>query len=202
MSFRNRMWGAAAIGAALLSGAGLGAPARAAYVVTLTQVGANVIAAGSGTIDLSGLTFLSVAAPSPPELSPNGGLIATGPLGATPDVYRGFTGPASFGPGLYIQASSGSGDYVGIDGSDNILAVPDGYVSGGALSDAATFDGATLASLGVTPGTYVWTWGISALADDSFTLKVASVPEPTSLGLLVLPLGLVMLRATRRNSAA
>ena len=41
-----------AFGVALLIGAGLAAPAQAAYTVTLPQVGSNVVATGSGTIDL------------------------------------------------------------------------------------------------------------------------------------------------------
>jgi hypothetical protein len=65
------------------------------------------------------------------------------------------------------------------------LIVPIGYVSGSALSDTSTYDNATFNSLGVTPGTYVWTWGSGANAD-SFTLNIgaAVVPEPSSLLLL------------------
>ena len=74
--------------------------------------------------------------------------------------------------------------------------MPTGYVSGTALSDSMTFNNATFASLGVTPGTYVWSWG--AGANQNFTLIIggAGVPDggsPVSLlgfGLL----GLVGLR--------
>ena len=34
-------------------------PAQAGYIVTLQQVGPNVVATGSGAIDLTGLTFSS-----------------------------------------------------------------------------------------------------------------------------------------------
>ena len=40
-----------------------------------------------------------------------------------------------------------------------------------------TFNNATLASLGVTPGTYVWTWG-TGLANQNFTLQIGSVGVP------------------------
>ena len=71
-----------------------------------------------------------------------------------------------------------SGDFVGIDGHTGELLVPEGYVSGTALSDTATYDGTTLASFGVTPGTYVWTWG-TGLANQNFTLQIgpAGVPD-------------------------
>jgi putative SOS response-associated peptidase YedK len=43
-----------------------------------------------------------------------------------------------------------------------------GYASDDALGTSTdTWDNATFASLGVTPGTYVWTWGTDA--DQSFT---------------------------------
>jgi protein with PEP-CTERM/exosortase system signal len=56
------------------------------------------------------------------------------------------------------------------------LLVPQGYASGAALSDSMTFNNATFASLGVTPGTYVWTWGDGA--DQRFTLQIGSVGVP------------------------
>ena len=78
-----------------------------------------------------------------------------------------------------------------------------GYVSGGALSSNATWDNQTFSSLGVTPGEYEWTWGSGAHAD-SFTLDIvtAAVPEPSSVGLVALPLGLGMLLAAQRRRAA
>jgi hypothetical protein len=49
----------AALGATLAVGAGLSVlPARAAYVVTLTQEGEDVVATGSGTIETADLNHL------------------------------------------------------------------------------------------------------------------------------------------------
>jgi hypothetical protein len=39
-----------------------------------------------------------------------------------------------------------------------------------------TFNNVTLADLGVTPGTYVWTWGDGA--NQNFTLRIGSVGVP------------------------
>jgi hypothetical protein len=77
--------------------------------------------------------------------------------------------------------------------------VPTGYVSGAALSNTSTYDNATFASLGVTPGAYVWTWGSGAHID-SFTLVIGA-PEPSGVLLLALPLGfVVMLAACHRRA--
>ena len=132
------------------------------------------------------------------------GAIDTGPAGfELIDEYTGITGPASFGwqRGPTV-ASSGSGDTVGIIGSENSLAVPAGYVSGGALADTSTYDNRTLSSLGATPGVYVYTFGSGRTAD-SFTVDIAAapVPEPASALLLGLPLGLVMLLGARHRRA-
>jgi hypothetical protein len=75
-----------------------------------------------------------------------------------------------------------------------------GYLSGNPLLDTSTYDNATFASLGVMPGTYEWTWGTGA--NQNFTLQIgpaAAVPEPSSLLLLALPLGFVMLLAARHR---
>jgi len=200
MAFVTRIAGAAALGTSMLAGAGVFAPsAQAAYIVTLAQEGRNVVATGSGSIDLTDLTFFFSGNTPSAGMTPIFGLIQTGPASFTQVAnYIGFTGPRRFGRGDVVFASSGSGDSVGIFRANGTLAVPLGYISGHPLSDTSTYDNATLASLGVVPGAYVWTWGSGAHAD-SFTLdiKTASVSEPSGLLLLMLPLGLVVLLAGR-----
>ena len=138
----------------------IGQPVQA-YTVTLDLVGANVVATGTGPIDLTGLTFFSPSVVGV-GITPFLGTIHTGPIGGGPvDFYRGFTGPSSFGSGDTTDPNTGSGDLVGIHASEGLLLVPQGYHSGAALSDSMTFNNATFASLGVTPNTtYVWTWGL------------------------------------------
>lgn len=99
-------------------------------------------------------------------------------------LYDVINGPARFGTGFETLASSGKGDFFGITGDE--LRLPVGYVSGSALSDSATYDNQSFASLGLTPGSYTWGWGTGPNAD-SFTVKIeasAAVPEPSSLALL------------------
>src|SRR5215470_3233259 len=164
--------------------------AEAGYTVTLQQVGPDVVATGSGAINLAGLTFDRSS-----SLSPNisssialGGQacnISTGLPSSSVDSYGGgLNGPTSFGTVLVHFASSGSGDMVGISAASTFLAreigvaVPRGYVSGNPLSDSATYSGQTFATLGVTPGTYVWTWGNGA--NQNFTLKILSAILPAT----------------------
>jgi len=152
-------------------------PAQA-YMVTLEQVGSNVVATGSGPINLTGLTFLRPNLNTGAGIWANMGLIATGPMRAEVDLYNGFTGPTSFGRGNLFNANTGSGDAVGIAGRGVLLGVPQGYVSGAALSDSMTFNNATFASLGVRQGTFVWSWG-TGLPNQNFTLIIGSgVPTP------------------------
>ena len=91
-------------------------PAQA-YTVTLQQVGSNVVANGSGAINLTGLTFFSPGIDFTARIRAGGGVIITGPPGGSGDVdlYTGFTGPTSFGSGFFFFPNTGSGDIVGID---------------------------------------------------------------------------------------
>lgn len=164
--------------------------------MTLTQEGSNVVASGSGAIDLTGLTSEGGFGSGPAALYPSLGYVNTGPITSVAlDAYTGFTGPTSFGTGSFTGASSGSGDSAEIIGSSGtygvpLLWVPGGYVSGTALSDTSTYDNTTFSSLGVTPGTYEWTWGTGA--DQNFTLQITSTPESSSLLLLALGLAAVL----------
>jgi len=172
-------------------------PAQA-YTVRLKEVGANVVANGRGAINLAGLTFTGLTSssagmnPSIADLA-----VATG----LQDQYQGFSGPLSFGPGGIIFANSNSGDAVTLIGgmtSFSGLFVPQGYVSGGALSSSSTYNNATFDSLGVTPGTYVWSWG--AGANQNFTLIIggAGVPDGGST-VSLLAFALLSLAALRRK---
>ena len=158
----------------LLIGCGFSAPsAWAGYTVTLQQVGSNVVATGSGPIDLTGLSLAGSEEDSA-AIGPLIAYILTGPAGViSDDIYLGASGPTGFGSGSFTFADSGSGDIVGIQFGEDI-AVPHGYISGTPLSDSSTYDNQTLASLGVTPGTYEWTWGTGQ--NQNFTL--IAVPEP------------------------
>ena len=163
-------------------------PAQAGYTVTLQQVGGNVVATGSGPINLTGLTFSQSGSVNPSirgaRVSPGASsFIYTGPTSSSVDSYSGATGPTSFGGWPFITywtANSGSGDMVGISAGfwGVAISVPTGYVSGNALSDRATYSGTTLAQLHVTPGTYIWKWGKKA--NQNFTLKTLSAIPPAT----------------------
>jgi len=158
-------------------------PAQA-YTVTLQQMGSNVVATGSGAINLMGLHFLGTVE-TEIFIQAMVGAIFTGQLADT-DFYRGFTGPTNFGSGGRFFANASSGDDVGIQNfpGAKFLLVPQGYVSNAALSDSMTFNNATFHSLGVTPGTYEWTWG-TGLPNQNFTLVIGTVPDGgTTISLL------------------
>jgi hypothetical protein len=123
------------------------------------------------------------------------------------DVYSGFIGPTSFGIGdlgfLSGLPSSGSGDMVGIAGgldpSINVLEVPDGYVSNSALSNSSTWLNDTFSSLGVTPGTYEWTWGPGPNQNFTLIIGATAIPEPASAALLGAALAGLLLTGARRR---
>ena len=159
------------------------------YVLTITQQGSNVVGTGSGAFDLTGLTLTQDPAAYlayPAWVSPSTSQLELGSLTAPFDVYSAsYSGPASFGSGGMSPGSTGSGDPIAIGAS--LIYLPTGYISGTSLSDNGIWDNASFASLGVTPGKYVWTWGTGA--QQSFTLDIreggngVNVPEPAALGL-------------------
>ena len=212
------------LGAAMLISAGLSAPAaQANYIVTLTQRGSDVVETGNGSLDLTALTFKFFNTEDG-RINASEGLAVLGPTSSTPiAVYEGMTGPSSFGSGGLEDANSGSGNIVGVAGPLDCghryseVGVPVRYVSGSSLRTSTdTWDDATFASLGVTPGRYTWTWG-SGKDADSFRLVVAggpleqlasldppSVPEPATWTLVAVGfagLGFAGYRATRKSAS-
>lgn len=201
MSVGKLAAGAMALGAAMLLG--LSVPsAQAGFTVTLEQVGTNVVATGSGAIDLTGLSFIRNNFNDNGFIHPIDAVLVVG--GAPEDAAYAFTGgPGSFGSGGGTTASSFTGDPVDIVGVNEELSVPLNYISGTALSDTATWDNASLSSLGVTPGIYEWTWGVGVNQNvtlDAMAATVVPEPEPSSLLLLGAALAGLLCLCTRAGS--
>ena len=179
--------------------------ANAAYTAYIYESGGNVVASGSGSLNLAGAVAAGGGA-TVAFVAPSSGLLHTGTAGAVA-LYNNIVGPAAFGPGPIAPASSSAGHLVGIRGVLAEFFVPVGYVSGAPLASSAVWNATTIAALGITPGTYVWTW-----AGDTFTVNVgvpppglapASVPALSGWGLGALALLLMLIargsvRARRR----
>jgi hypothetical protein len=174
------------------------------YLITVEQVGPNVVATGSGQIDLDGLTLLFSDVEGTQGIDPSLGFVGVGTTNAPADVFVfPRNGPASFGSGTLIAGSSFSGVVANIQGTANTessLTVPFDYVSDSMLTTGTTtFDSTTIALLGATPGTYVWTWGQDA--DQSFTVQIGPTPLPATLPLFAGGLGFVGYLTRRKKRA-
>jgi hypothetical protein len=156
--------------------------AQAAYIATATETSGDVVFDGSGTLDLTAWTYSSTNNRS--SFVQADDFIGFG--ASLEDDYvspANFNGPSNIGPGTsFVSTNIEAGDYTGIGISWSGLLVPSGYTSGQALAGSATFTGQTFSSLGLSPGTYEWTWGSDASAD-SYTLNVGAVPIPAAVWL-------------------
>ena len=155
------------------------AAANASVTININEVGLDVLATGSGSLNLNGLQFSSVFGGAL-GITSNIAYVGTG-LDPRANSYTGLIGPASFGIGSFAAFSSTTGTQLGINGgnfSSPLVFLPVGYTSGGALSTTATWLGASFVSLGLTPGSYVYTSPY-----DTFTVNigplVSGVPEVT-----------------------
>lgn len=171
--------------------------ANAAYIITINQVGNDVVATGSGSIDTADLTGPNSASWSGMVMPSAGGVWVGSQSGTA--VWSGIIGPQSIGPGGRTVASSNSGELTGIFGQPHVLYVPTGYISNSTLSGTSTWSNTTITNLGLTSGTYIWTWGSGADAD-AFTVNVAAVPEPASFAVVMLPATLALVRRKRHTA--
>ncbi len=130
--------------------------ASGAFVVTITQVGNDVVWSGSGSFNLTALTSAGSSNIGGGYNSASGAW-AIGPNAAV-DTYSGtISNPGGFGTSQ-ITVTSNTGSTFGILGGGLIL-VPSGYISNTTISGSSTYTNTNIAAAGLTPGTYTWSWG-------------------------------------------
>jgi len=153
--------------------------ADAAVLIAAQQTGGNVVFSYSGSLNTTGLGLNVFPLPD----SQHRIIPATGVLNNFSSPYLRsrngvLSGPTSFGTGAQTNANSYTGDSFSLNPTGGSVVLPSGYTSGSALSGSVTFDSTTLAGLGVTPGTYVWT----LTNGDTITVTTSAiVPEPLTI---------------------
>jgi hypothetical protein len=153
-------------------------PGQAAVTIYMYQSGPDVVASYSGTVNLTGLTLSGNSACSATgRVSPSPSLICVGNSNSV-DYYTGFTAmPGALGLGGVVEeATSSTGAGIGLASLTGVIGVQAGYVSGSPLSGTSTWNGRTISNLGLTNGTYVWSW-----TSDNVTLVIIGPPSVTAI---------------------
>src|SRR5262249_39298145 len=145
----------------------------------------NVVANGTGSLNLTDLTPGGSIPITPSILWPVRPEVELG-LAAQGQSYTGFSRPPDIGPGGVTAASSESG--TAFELVHDVLWLASSYKSGDQFTSGGTWDNTTISGLGLTPGTYEWTWGSAAngTADDIKVVipsETTGVPEPSTLTL-------------------
>jgi hypothetical protein len=181
--------------------------AQAAYVITFQQVGPDVVETGSGFFDLTDLGVEDFGIARNAEIDPVRGRVFSGVFTDTnTSVSNNLPNSfITFGPGAFTNADATTGGPVGFEsGVADIthLIFPAGYISDAPLSDSSSYLGATISSLGLTPGEYVIDWGSGAHAD-SLTIDVVAppaAPEPSTWAMMLVGFAGLGYAALRRRA--
>jgi hypothetical protein len=193
-------------------------PARAVWTITMQQVGSDVEATGTGSMDYNGYIPIPNGSADSGLDAPIGQIL----LGAYASNTTNFdpisiSDPPNFGPGGpggvgEVSPSSIHGFTAGVldsgedgGGGQMEIVAPFDYVSGTPFSSSATWADWTLAGLGITPGTYTWTWQTTPTdadpaTSDSIILDIIApppTPEPAALAVCSVPAAMGVLRRRR-----
>lgn len=173
-------------------------PAPAALVATITESGPDLLVTVTGSLDLTGTSFTGTA------LYDVGNLVDANTSGVNVvdvgdmDLYSySPTGTVS-GDLLFGGTTDGNSEDNRFFMGTSVVYVTAGYVSGSPVSYTATITDLSFADLGITPGQFrTVTRATGVNSTDSFAM-ITAVPEPATLPLSALALGL-SLRITRRR---
>ncbi len=199
MKMANMIAGALAAGLAIF-----GPPvatATAAVIVTVQEVGSNVVFDSTGSLDIDGLSPVSTANTTT-FVRGTEGFVFGERANTQVDVYALASVPTNFGgtrfdaPESFVVTSPPDSAFGALI-SPQTLRLPSGYVSGTPLLYDMTFLNESFTSMELFPGTYVWTLE----NDDTVTLQIVAtaVSAPSALALLVpAVVGLGVVRRRRR----
>ena len=136
--------------------------ANAAVTININESGGNVTAVLSGNLNLGATLGYVNESNGFNGVAPSGGNISF--TSASSSYY--LTSPAwtPIGTGGFFNWDSSSGSAWHMF-SPAYIGVPNGYVSGTALSATATKNSTNYAALGLTPGSYVTTLTNGAVSD-------------------------------------
>ncbi len=182
-------------------------PAYATLTFTLTQEGPDVVARVNGSVNTTAIPPVGSPANCNGPAGVGGVQPSTGTLcvaGSPAQPHPGIVGPTSFGPGGTTVADFGAGDIAYVQGITGTLFLPSGYVSGTGLSGISRFSGTSLALMGVSLGTFTYTFGTGPTADTVVVVISDSgnaVPTLGEYGLLALATLLVLSATIRLRKA-
>ena len=176
-------------------------PAEAAVTITIRDVGPDVVATLSGSLDLTGMTYTGAGATGRFVWSERAMAAFAGNI----KYYQAVTGPTNWGSTdpladlFFATSKTGDAFLLGGTAFQSLLptiGVPDGYVNGAALAASMTFAGETIENMNLDPGRYVY-----ELPNDLVVVRIGSVPEPASWAMMIAGFGLVG-AAMRRRAVA
>lgn len=154
--------------------AGLCGLSHGEVTVTATETEGNVVFSWTGSLDMTGATeqglfggFQAYVSGITPTVSLYGAGSSTQDWAAT--------GPGSntVGDSTFTPATASSGTYAFGLWSDTTVKLQAGYVSGSEISGTSTYNDQTFVTMGLYPGSYVWTITGS---NDTVTLNVGFLP--------------------------
>ena len=160
----------------LMSGLLVAGGANAAATITFSQVGNDVQATISGSLNLSALSIHGSYNNRGKVRGDTANVVLTSTTLQTNDEYTIPSGPNTIGTSTSNQLnSSGSGGPFGVNSFNSRLIVPQGF-TGGAVAASSAWSNTTIDGLGLTPGTYIYAWGTAGINYDTLTIVI---PAPT-----------------------